>query len=164
MLPLGRKGGIGGRYTGRTKLLLRQANGKRGGIWVTRRPDEKRCLNCIQSVHCSGRVSVMIWGMIGWDYKSPLVFLEKRPGCRGVDSTAYKEQVLEPIIFPLFEKAGLKYIFMEDGAKVHKWHARLARSPDLNPIEKVWRWVKHKINQLPFARGVDSQYLLLFKS
>ena len=41
---------------------------------------------------------------------------------------------------------------MEDGAKVHKRHARLPRlnrgiqgfiwlpsSPDLNPIEKVWR-------------------------
>jgi transposase len=51
---------------------------------------------------------------------------------------------------------------MEDGAKVHKGKARLPRlnkgirgfkwppsSPDLNPIEKVWRWMKHKITMLP---------------
>ncbi|KAF8847202.1 hypothetical protein BDZ45DRAFT_607803 [Acephala macrosclerotiorum] len=50
---------------------------------------------------------------------------------------------------------------MEDGAKVHKGVARLARlekgikgfdwplsSPDLNPIEKVWRWMKHEITKL----------------
>ncbi|PQE19211.1 hypothetical protein CJF30_00007538 [Rutstroemia sp. NJR-2017a BBW] len=92
----------------------------------------RRCIACprpfINKAQAKKRrVSVMIWGMIGWNYKSPLVFLEKRPGCKGVDSTAYKEQVLEPIIFPLFEKAGLEYIFMEDGSKVHKGHARLAR-------------------------------------
>ena len=41
--------------------------GKRGRIWVTRRTDEKRCPDCIKSVYRSGRVSVMIWGAIGWD-------------------------------------------------------------------------------------------------
>jgi hypothetical protein len=50
---------------------------------------------------------------------------------------------------------------MEDGLKVHKGHARLPclnhgvcgfdwppSSPDLNPIEKVWRWMKNEINKL----------------
>ena len=69
----------------------------------------------------------MIWGAIGWDYKSPLVFLQKEEGCKGVNSRAYRDQVLEPIIFPLFNNLGPDYIFMEDGAKVHKGHARLAK-------------------------------------
>ena len=50
---------------------------------------------------------------------------------------------------------------MEDGAKVHKGKARLWRlnkgirgfdwppsSPDLNPIKKVWRWMKNEITKL----------------
>ena len=50
---------------------------------------------------------------------------------------------------------------MEDGAKVHKGKAKLPRlnkgirgfnwppsSPDLNPIEKVWRWMKEEITKM----------------
>jgi len=54
-------------------------------------------------------------------------------------------------------------IFMEDGAKVHLGFAKAVRkalnirgfsqwwppsSPDLNPIEKVWRWIKARITQM----------------
>src|SRR5436190_8563968 len=51
---------------------------------------------------------------------------------------------------------------MEDGSKVHLRKARLPHlqhgvhgfkwppsSPDLNPIEKVWRWMKHELTKLP---------------
>ena len=106
----------------------------------------------------------MIWGAIGWDYKSPLVFLKKEEGCKGVNSRAYRDQVLEQVVFPLFDDLGPEYIFMEDGAKVHKGHARLAKlqhnirgfdwppsSPDLNTIEKVWRWMKEELKKLPFV-------------
>jgi hypothetical protein len=138
--------------------------GKNGRIWVTRRVDEKRCLDCIKSTYRSGRVSIMIWGAIGWNYKSPLVFLEKEEGAKGVNSRAYRDQVLEPIIFPLFDQLGTDYLFMEDGSKVHKGYARLAKlehqirgfdwppsSPDLNVIEKVWRWMKEELKKLPYV-------------
>ncbi|PQE23343.1 hypothetical protein CJF30_00011207 [Rutstroemia sp. NJR-2017a BBW] len=59
----------------------------------------------------------MFWGMIGWDYKSPLVFLERQEGDRGVTSKTYLQQVLEPIVFPLFDQLGTDYIFMEDDLK-----------------------------------------------
>ncbi|KAG9244472.1 hypothetical protein BJ878DRAFT_421311 [Calycina marina] len=48
---------------------------------------------------------------------------------------------------------------MEDGAKVHAGSARLPRlshgirgfnwptSPDLNPIEKVWRWMEEELKK-----------------
>ena len=138
--------------------------GKCGRVWVTRRVDEKRCTNCIQSVYRSGRFSVMIWGAIGWDYKSELVFMEKLPERKGICSKAYLQQVLEPVVFPLFDRLGPEYIFMEDGAKVHAGSARLPRlqhsirgfkwppsSPDLNPIEKVWRWMKEELKKLPYV-------------
>ena len=53
---------------------------------------------------------------------------------------------------------------MEDGAKVHKGYAKLLRlqarirgfdwppsSPDLNPIEKVWRQIKEELKRLPYV-------------
>lgn len=52
---------------------------------------------------------------------------------------------------------------MEDGSKVHLGKARLPRlqhgvcgfnwppSPDLNPIEKLWRWMKEEMNKLPYV-------------
>ena len=140
--------------------------GKRGQIWVTRRPDEKRCSNCIKSVYRVGRISVMVWGAIGWDWKSPLIFLKKEEGRKGICSQAYLTQVLQPIIFPYYnllsEQEQQEFIFMEDGAKVHKGKARLPKlevgirgfdwppsSPDLNPIEKIWRWMKHELSKLP---------------
>jgi len=137
--------------------------GKDGRVWVTRRVDEKRCPDCIKSVYRSGRFSVMIWGAIGWDYKSPLVFMEKLPGRKGICSKAYLQEVLEPVVFPLFDQLGPEYIYMEDGSGVHKGHARLPRlehgvrgfawppsSPDLNVIEKVWRWMKGELNKMPY--------------
>jgi hypothetical protein len=63
--------------------------GKNGRVWVTRRVDEKRCSDYIRSTYRSRRVSIMIWGAIGWDYKSPLVFLEKEEEAKGVNSQAY---------------------------------------------------------------------------
>lgn len=52
---------------------------------------------------------------------------------------------------------------MKDGSKVHKKTARLPKlqhrirgfnwppsSPNLNPIEKVWRWIKKELKKLPY--------------
>ena len=126
--------------------------GKTGRVWIICRVDEKKCPDCIRSTYRSGRVLVIIWGAIGWDYKSPLIFLQKEEGYKGVNSRAYRDQVFELVIFPLFDELGPEYIFMEDRSKVHKGHTRLAKlqhfvrgfdwppsSPDLNIIEKVWR-------------------------
>ena len=94
----------------------------------------------------------MIWGAIGWDYKSELVFLERIYSKKGICSRDYLEQVLKSVVFPLFDGLGPDYIFIEDGSKVHVGYTRLPQlqhgirgfnwppsSPDLNPIEKVWQ-------------------------
>jgi hypothetical protein len=139
--------------------------GKIGRVWITRRADERRCPSCIKSVYRSGRTSLMIWGAIGWTWKSKLVFLDKLEGHKGICSQAYLEQVLQPVVFPYFDTVDKEeYIFMEDGAKIHKGKARLPRlqasirgfswppsSPDLNPIEKVWRWMKDELKKLPYV-------------
>jgi hypothetical protein len=61
----------------------------------------------------------MIWGAISWDYKSELVFIEKLPERRGICSKVYLQEVLEPVIFLLFDILGLEYIFIEDSAKIY---------------------------------------------
>jgi hypothetical protein len=138
--------------------------GKSGRIWVTWRVDEKRYTDYMRSVYRSGRFSVMIWGAIGRGHKSELVFMEKLPERKGVCSKAYLQQVLQPMVFLLFDQLGLEYIFMEDESKVYAGNARLPRlqhgirgfawppsSPDLNPIEKVWRWMKEELKKLPYV-------------
>jgi transposase len=107
----------------------------------------------------------MVWAAIGWDWKSLLIFLVKEPGRKGICSQAYLNQVLEAVVFPFYnqlsDKQKEEFIFMEDGAKVHKGKARLPclnrgicgfdwppSSPDLNPIEKIWRWMKNEITKL----------------
>lgn len=70
---------------------------------MTRRPDEKCCPTCIKSIYRSRRVSVMVWGAIGWDWKSLLVFLVKELGKKGICSTAYLNQVLEAVVFPFYD-------------------------------------------------------------
>jgi hypothetical protein len=55
------------------------------------------------------------------------MFLEKLPGRKGVCSKAYLEQVLKPIVFPLFNSLGPEYIFIKDKSKVYKGKARLPR-------------------------------------
>jgi hypothetical protein len=106
----------------------------------------------------------MIWGTIGWDYKSELVFLEKLPGRKGICSKAYLQQVLQPVVFLLFDSLGPEYIFIEDRSKVHAGNTQLPQlqhrirgfswlpsSPDLNPIEKVWHWMKEELKKLPYV-------------
>lgn len=101
---------------------------------------------------------------ICWGYKSLLVFFEKLSGWKGVCSKAYLEQVLKPIVFPLFNTLGLEYIFMEDWSTVYKWKAKITASgtrirgfnwppslPDLNPIERVWRYMKEESKKLPYV-------------
>ncbi|KAF4624048.1 hypothetical protein G7Y89_g14125 [Cudoniella acicularis] len=65
-----------------------------------------------------------------WDLRwntGELVFLEKLPERKGICSKTYLQQVLEPVVFPLFEELRLEYIFKEGGSKVHKGKARLPR-------------------------------------
>ena len=106
---------------------------------------------------------MIVWGAIGWDWKSLLVFLVKEEGKKGICSTAYLNQVLEAVVFPFYDSLTSaqkeEFIFMEDGVKVHKGKAQLPclnrgiygfdwppSSPDLNPIEK--RWMKQEITKL----------------
>lgn len=106
----------------------------------------------------------MIWGAISHDWKSELVFLISI-GKSGITAQDYMERVLEPVVTPIScglydwdETAG--GLFVEDQAPIHgtqrclaqvkkqlciPLHHRPPSSPDLNPIENVWRTMKQRI-------------------
>jgi hypothetical protein len=69
----------------------------------------------------------MIWGAIGWDYKSELIIMEKLPEYKGICSKVYLREVLEFIVFLFFDILGPEYIFIENGAKVYYRNTRLPR-------------------------------------
>jgi transposase len=138
---------------------------RRGSAWVTRLSTERDHNDCIQHTFNSGRASVPVWGAISYNWKSELVFL-KPTGKRGITASDYQHQVLEPIVGPAFNNYLTGYspssegLFVEDQAPWHgtkqalvdvkrdlgiPLHKRPPSSPDLNPIENVWRIMKQRI-------------------
>jgi hypothetical protein len=108
----------------------------------------------------------MVWGALGYDFKSDLVIIETRPGKRGMGAKDYEEQILWPHLGPLFAEARAKRpdtFAVEDNAPPHakkgaKSCTNEARSemgiysidwppssPDLNVSEKGWKRLKQRV-------------------
>lgn len=112
----------------------------------------------MQDMEQGGKNSVMFWGCISKHGRGPLVSLLGRQ--KGKD---YGE-LIEDIIIPEFDAAVTNFPgpwkFMQDGASIHKTKDNLktlqdaqiplldwpSKSPDLNPIENVWAWLKEKLD------------------
>ena len=147
-----------------------------GTTWVTRLPGERYHDHCIEHTRRSSRGTVMIWAAISYNWKSPLVFIEGKHG-GGMQAIDYLEQALLPVVAPAFNGADDFYNgylfggeYVEDGAGPHGQrgilkgakervgipvHKRPSTSPDLNPIENVWRLLKQRIKaRSPFPNTV----------
>lgn len=100
--------------------------------------------------------AVMIWGCILADGPGPIHFVEGT-----MKSTDYIH-VLQNVFLPFLERLGhpaQDFVFMQDGAPCHTAKASInclntlnvedlpwpSNSPDLNPIENCWAYLKLKV-------------------
>jgi transposase len=95
----------------------------------------------------------MVWGGVWWDGKTELCFIEG-----GVNSKKYQDILNRYLVQPGLTES--KEV-LQDSAPAHRAEATWefideqgidmivnpGYSPELNPIEKVWGWIKHKANE-----------------
>lgn len=126
--------------------------------WVFRLPREKWRRNMLDTFYKSGRPGGhMVWGAIGYDTRSELVFMERCGPKNGYNSESYVLALgegLQPMYTP-------GVAFQQDNAPIHKsgpakdWFESRGvwvidwppYSPDMNPIEHVWWELKKQIHK-----------------
>jgi transposase len=139
--------------------------GKKNAEYVIRTKGERYHDDCIQWNSKHSMVMFSCWAMIGWNYKGPLVFYQKKDFC--IDF--YLEHILKPHVGPQWQawrEEGINgMIYQEDGDSKHGnnsnneckfWKIQNLRnlllpwppySPDFSPIENIWRLLKTRINR-----------------
>lgn len=127
--------------------------GPQGRIYVTRKPGEVNCADCVQHEHEPRREDekkVHGWGAVGYDFKSPLYSYDA-----GNSNGAMTQQVYITLLQEEVAQWPSNVVLEEDGASGHglgkksiitkwkqdnnvTWYHNCPYSPDLAPIENAW--------------------------
>lgn len=151
-----------------------------GGIprqYVTRRAGEEYLEECLQPRHRRPLKAVHISGLICGRHKSNLLFIPKGSGLRGGMTGADFIEHVCPQIYGFYEELralypGRRFILMLDNSPIHTtkivkaWFAERGvvlmkwppNSPDLNPIEHCWAYMKRGLRRRGSETGTQELY------
>ena len=156
------------------------ARNNRSVDYVIRAPGQRFCSDCIQIRRQKTKTEYSVWAAVGWNFKSPLIFYGKTGIQGGFTGEDYLRDCLKGFIEPTFAQACNKHrILQEDNDGAHgtktnnnpnaiwkqehyinclKWPPQ---SPDLSPIENVWRILKSRVRARNAHNKVELRSIIL---
>lgn len=130
-------------------------------IWVTRKSGEEWDADCMQETEKSSGVSVCVWACFIGGTKGPFLILPPKPTL--TQQTYFQNIWLDHFLLFYIDQRkekGPEICMQEDNASWHKGHEKEEwmdawdinglswppQSPDLSPIENIWKVIKNKMS------------------